>query len=242
MVKTTPGTEHIEEDIRATRRDIDDKIERIQQRLSPGDIVDSVIDFAKTNGGAVAGGIGRTVRENPVPVAMVGAGILWLALSSRAKRQADDGDRLGDGVRAKVEEESHKLRDRAAALGSDVRDRAGKVGRKARSQATRASQSTGRFVKDHPVLVGVAGVAVGAAVAASLPRSDREDRVFGERSDRMKEAAKSAAVREGRKVQDAAKAAVKKAKETAEAKAPTAEDVKRDATQTANAGGIGTPR
>jgi len=69
MVKTTPGTENIENDIHSTRRSIDDKIERIQQRLSPGEVVDNVVDFARTNGGAIAGGIGRTVRDNPVPAA-----------------------------------------------------------------------------------------------------------------------------------------------------------------------------
>jgi len=197
MVRSTPGTDTIEDDIRATRRSIDDKVERIQRRLSPGDMVDSVVDFARTNGGAIAGGIGRGVRENPVPVALIGAGV-----------------RTG----------SRQVRHQAAALGQ-----------KTRAQASRAGRSGGRFVKEHPVLVGVAGIALGAAVAASLPRSGREDRAFGERADQVKTAAKDAAVKEGRKVQEAAKAAVAKARETAERKAPTADDLKRDAEQSVKA-------
>lgn len=238
MVKTTPGTESIENDIQSTRRNIDDKIERIQRRLSPGEVVDSFVDFARTNGGAIAGGIGRTVRDNPVPAAMIGAGILWLALSTRASRQADYYDDYDDDI-GDEESMGHKLRERAAAVRDDVRERASKMSREARRQAERAKHGTGRFVHDHPILVGAAGVALGAAVAASLPRSSREDRTFGERSDQVKRAAKDAAIKEGRKVQEAAKAAVKKAKDTAAAKAPDAESVQRDADEVAKAAGAG---
>ncbi len=224
MVKTTPGTESIENDIQSTRRSIGDKIERIQERLSPGDMVDSVVDFARTNGGAVAGGIGRTLRDNPVPAAMIGAGILWLALSSRSRRDDDHDDET-----AAEPATAAKFRERAAAVRDDVRERAGKVSRQARRQAVRAKDGTGRFAHEHPVLVGAAGIALGAALAASLPRSGREARAFGERAGRVKTAAKDAALKEGRKVQEAAKAAVKKAKEGAAGKAPDAEAVRRDA-------------
>lgn len=238
MVKTTPGTESIENDIHNTRRSIDDKIERIQQRLSPGEMVDNVVDFARTNGGAIAGGIGRTVRDNPVPAAMIGAGILWLALSTRVRRRADDYEDYDDDIVGEGSTRA-RFRERAAAVRDDVRERAGKVSRQARRQAERAKQGTGRFVHEHPILVGAAGIALGAAVAASLPRSDRENRTFGERSDQVRQAAKDAALKEGRKVQEAAKAAVKKAKDTATAKAPDAESLQRDADEVAKAAGAG---
>lgn len=250
MVKTTPGTESIEDEIRATRRSIDDKVERLQNRLSPGDMVDNVVDFARTNGGAIAGGIGRGVREHPLPVAMIGAGVIWLALSSRANRRAaddyaevvddDDGESTAEKLRHKASDLRHRAEDRAAGLRDDVRGRvrrarhkAGAVGRQTREQAVRAGRTSGQFVKDHPLLVGAAGIVVGAAIAASLPRTGREDRAFGERADRARTVAKEAAVKEGRKVQEAAKAAVSKARETAERKAPTAGDLKHDAEQSA---------
>ena len=238
MVKTYPGTDTIEDDIRATRQSIDDKVERIQQRLSPGDIVDSVVDFARTNGGAIASGIGRGVRDNPLPVAMIGAGIVWFVLSSRAQHRhdtyveySDDGDSI-----------SERLSQRAAAVRDDVRERASdvweqaeEIGHKARVQAVRAGRTSGRFVKDHPILFGAAGIALGAAVAAALPRTSVENDTFGERAERTKQAAKRAALKEGRKVQEAAKLAVEKAREAAERKAPDAGDVKRDAESIAKA-------
>lgn len=205
----------IEAEIHTTRKNIGDKLDRIQRKLSPGDVVDNAIDFARTNGGAVASSVGRTVRENPVPVAMIGAGILWLALSSRnrdAASEAADGESVTERAGAAADE----VRGKAAEVGEDVRHKAGELSRKARSKAVRAKDSGGRFVKDHPLLVGAAGLALGAAAAAALPRTAREDRTFGERSDQMKRAAKDAAVEEGRKVQSAAKSAIKKAKQEAE--------------------------
>ena len=219
---TDKSTDDIEAGIRTTRKNIGDNLDRIQRKLSPGDMVDNAIDFARTNGGAVAGSVGRTLRDNPVPVAMIGAGILWLALSSRS---SDDGiedsdsetmaERAGAAagkVRGKATEVGEEVRH----VGEEVRHKASKIGRQARSQAVRAKDSGGRFVKDHPLLVGAAGLALGAAVAAALPRTRREDRTFGERSDQLKHAAKETAMEEGRKVQSAAKAAIDKAKQEAE--------------------------
>lgn len=248
MIKTTPGTETIEDDMQSTRDNIDDKMERIQQRLSPGDLIDSVIGFARENGGAMAGSIGRTVREHPLPLALIGAGIVWLAVSSRR----DHEDEYGYDYEERLEGESHesfreRMRQRAAAARDSLRERASGLGERAgefthraRHQARRAGQSSGRFVKEHPVLVGAAGVALGAAIAASLPRTWREDSVFGERAERARQAARDAAMREGRKVQEAAKSAVEKAREAAERKAPTADDLKRDVDRTAKAATGGT--
>lgn len=234
MVKTYPGTDTIEDDIRTTRQKIDDDVERIQQRFSPGDMVDSVIDFAKTNGGALAG----TMRENPVPLAMIGAGVVWLALSSRARHHEEAEEITGQGG----ESTGERLRHRAAAVREGVREnaseaweRAEDIGHKARVRAARAGRSGGRFAKDHPFWVGAAGIAIGAALAASLPHSAREDRAFGERAADAKRAAKDAAVKEGRKVQEAAKSAVEKARDAAERKAPTTGDLKDDAASVAKA-------
>src|SRR3546814_21100745 len=58
-----------------------------------GDIVNSVMDFARSN----AGGVGRMVREHPLPVAMIGAGLVWLALASRSDYDDDmDEDEFGE--------------------------------------------------------------------------------------------------------------------------------------------------
>lgn len=59
----------------------------------------------------------------------------------------------------------------------------------ARLRAERSVKSSlskpGRLIEEHPMIAGVVGLAVGAAFAASLPRTVTEDRVFGTESDRL---------------------------------------------------------
>lgn len=59
----------------------------------------------------------------------------------------------------------------------------------ARLRAERSVKSSmskpGRLIEEHPMIAGVVGLAVGAAFAASLPRTATEDRVFGSESDRL---------------------------------------------------------
>lgn len=217
MVKTHPGTERIEEDIRATRRDIDDKVDRIRDRLSPGDLVDSVVEFARHNGGAVAGGVGRTLREHPLPIAMIGAGAVWLALASRknAAEGVDEEEPEAETTAEKLRERAASARENARANAREIREKAGRAGHRARVQAARATRSGGEFVREHPVLVGAAGIALGAAIAATLPRTNREDGAFGAGAERVKEAAKTTAAKEGRQVREAAKSAVDRAREVA---------------------------
>jgi len=49
------------------------------------------------------------------------------------------------------------------------------------------------FVDRNPLVVAGAGLAVGAFIAASLPASDTENRLFGEQSDHLKDAARRTA-------------------------------------------------
>lgn len=230
MVKTSPGTDGIESEMRATRHDIDDKVERLQQRVSPGEIFDSVMEFARTNGGAVASSVGRTVRDHPLPLAMIGAGVVWLALSGRGSD--DYGD---DYATARSGHEGEGMGQRLRHQAADIGERAGEMTHRVRDQATRAGRSGGRYVKEHPVLIGAAGLALGAALAAVLPRTSRENSAFGERAERAREAARDAAARQGRKVQEAAKSAVEKAREAAERKAPTTGELKREGENVARA-------
>lgn len=72
----TPAT--IENDIRAIRARMDSTIDEIEFRLSPGqmgggllDIVRDVVDGQPTR-------IATAIRDNPVPVVLIGIGALWL--------------------------------------------------------------------------------------------------------------------------------------------------------------------
>src|SRR3546814_11695846 len=88
MVKRTPGMDTMEEEVGSMRRSVGEKAEHLRERMSSSDLMESILEFARSNGGAIASGVGRTVREHPVQIVMIGAGIAWLAISSRRSHHA----------------------------------------------------------------------------------------------------------------------------------------------------------
>jgi hypothetical protein len=85
-------TNRIERDLEHTRSRLDATIDALQQKLSPGQMVDETLTWFKEGGGAEFGrNLGRTLRDHPMPVALIGVGLAWLIASS-----ARDGGRHRD--------------------------------------------------------------------------------------------------------------------------------------------------
>ncbi len=83
---TDPGNkspEQIEAEVEATRARVSHTLDEIQDRMAPGEIFEQAVTFARENGAAdMARNLGRQVRDNPLPLTLVGAGLAWLAFSS----------------------------------------------------------------------------------------------------------------------------------------------------------------
>lgn len=75
-------TDRIERDLEQTRVRLDATIDALQERLSPGQMLDQVIAWGREGGGAeFTDNLMRTVRTNPLPVTLVGVGLAWLMAS-----------------------------------------------------------------------------------------------------------------------------------------------------------------
>ena len=85
----------------------------IQEKLSPGQMVDELLNYAKDSGGSeFVADLGQSVRTNPLPVALLGMSLMWLIASpvlptasnrpgrqvDRNRRQRVVADRLGAGI------------------------------------------------------------------------------------------------------------------------------------------------
>lgn len=90
-------TEDIEDDIARTRDEMADTLNAIERRLSPQQIMDQAVDTMReflSDRTRVA----EMVRDNPIPLALVGLGLGWLAVSAvgasggrRSRAQAATG-------------------------------------------------------------------------------------------------------------------------------------------------------
>ena len=80
----------IEGELDGTRSRLDDTIGALQQKLAPGTMVDQAMEYFSEGGGMELGrNLGRSVRDNPIPVALIGVGLGWLLLAN--SRQTDGG-------------------------------------------------------------------------------------------------------------------------------------------------------
>jgi MoxR-like ATPase len=110
----------IRDDIEATRSEMSETIDAIQDKLKPANIVAGAKDRVKTAAAekvrAVAdtagetaqqamdytrdamGGVAGTARQNPIPLALIGIGAAWLLTNRARNREALRRDREDDWV------------------------------------------------------------------------------------------------------------------------------------------------
>jgi hypothetical protein len=77
------------------------------------------------------------------------------------------------------------------------------------------SERTKKLIHEQPLLVAAVGLAIGAAIAAALPRTKAEDSLMGDTSDAMKDAVAQMASEEFEAAKSVADTVVEEAKKTA---------------------------
>lgn len=65
--------------------------------------------------------------------------------------------------------------------------------RKASERNTQAARGVQQQLRDHPLITGALGIALGAAIGAALPRTAQEDELMGDAADHLKSEAASQA-------------------------------------------------
>jgi hypothetical protein len=94
---TDPGSKsaaEIEREVHQSRAEIEQTLDAIQARLSPGQLVDQVVEYFRGGrGGEFARNLGDSITQNPIPLALVGVGLAWMMFGGQ--RFARDGDRPG---------------------------------------------------------------------------------------------------------------------------------------------------
>ena len=86
--------EDIEHEIARTRGEMADTLTAIERKLSPQQIMDQAVDTMRdflSDRSRVA----EMVRDNPIPLALVGLGLGWLAVTAATSRRAGASARAG---------------------------------------------------------------------------------------------------------------------------------------------------
>jgi ElaB/YqjD/DUF883 family membrane-anchored ribosome-binding protein len=205
----------LEREIEAKRAEIAGLVSALERRLSPGEIVDRVLGYARGHGGELAGNLGASVKANPVPMLLTGLGLAWMMVNQHRGSQYASGIHAGAelhaGSHSGVRDRASQLRQRAAGkLGSarqrvgDTTHRAGdalhragdaahRAGSAVRDRASEARQGFDQMLLQQPLAVGAIGIAIGALLGGLLPPTQREDALLGSASDRARERARSLA-------------------------------------------------
>ena len=89
MSDNTSQQDVIERDLERTRSRMDNRLSELQERLSPGQIVDDLLGYFRgSEGGDFARNLMDSVRDNPLPAALTGIGLTWLMASNPKPRPA----------------------------------------------------------------------------------------------------------------------------------------------------------
>lgn len=192
------GTRHPDEilaEIERTREQMDRTLGTIEQRLTPGQLLDQGMQALKDSGAAdYARNLRGSIRTHPLPVALVGVGLAWLMAADRMDRRAappsydrgPESSRMG-GMKEAAQE---KLQGMKESLGSGRRkldDTARMARERAARMGTRMRGSYERVVNEQPLALGAIGLALGALMAASLPRTRKEEELLSGTREKVAE-------------------------------------------------------
>lgn len=209
-------TEEIRADIEETRVEMGGTLRELGDRLDPGTLMneakenvrEATIGRVEETAKGISDMVMETIRRNPVPAAMAGAGLalLWMNRSS----SSSNGDRnrsgmyeyrYGDGSRRSGQmygTESgtgvaDRARDAAAGVGENVAGAVGQVGETIGEVGQNVGSTVGqgmeqaswrmeRLMESSPLAMGAIALGAGAVIGALIPETPHEERMLGDAS------------------------------------------------------------
>jgi hypothetical protein len=200
------------------------------------------------SGGSFVGDLRDAAARNPVSAALIGMGVLWMLTGAKSPTAVGDvlrsaGNRIPDAlddVRSGLKEKAGSVADAATSALDAVRERgassfdnvAGAMAQPSAAIDTARDGLTELF-RAQPLALGAIGIAIGAGIAAALPKTEVEDAYLGEASQTVKAQAAEIAGQQVEKaaalasdVVDAAATEARKQGLTLDGAKAAAEDVK----------------
>ena len=218
---------------------------------------------ATERGGDFVRDLGDAVRRNPISAALIGMGVVWLFANRRqmtnpmervgsvadaaqdAWRGAASNLKAGsENVQSRVSEAATALRERGSTIVEDVSERGEEIAKSASEYAGTLPEMAGSLIGDarsnmadvfrsQPLALGAVGLAIGAAIAASLPITETEAEYLGETSHFVKEKASEIATEKARDTMDLGEKVLDAVVDEARQQGLTPQDLKSTANEIA---------
>jgi hypothetical protein len=142
----------LEQEVEAQRNRLESNIGEIQRRLTPGRLIDEMLNYARgSSGAAFVNNLGRSVKANPLPVALTGVGLAWLM--ARANMPTESGAGTTDKQAAEARRYARvqgkalrRLRQGSDETGRTYAEFADEAGARFRATSDELGNRTGQFV------------------------------------------------------------------------------------------------
>jgi hypothetical protein len=180
-------SEQLEREAEETRWQLAGTLEELRDRMTPGRVVDQVVDYTRDGPAAeFLRNLGREVRENPMPLVLIGIGIAWLmiassrtsraAIASAADSVARAANDIGTATSAAVNRTSEWGQQTATRLSHRASNAASTVSNKAAELADRASEVSDGVVEKARAASAMAGAALEKAKQPFTHVAERDGR------------------------------------------------------------------
>lgn len=141
----------LEEEVEEQRARLEGDIDEIRRRLSPGQVLDEFLDYTKRSGGGeFVDNLSRSVRNNPLPVALTAIGLGWLMVRSNTAPAADadvTGAASGSYPYARIKGTAlRRLRQATNDAGEGYSEFADETGARFRAASDEIGNRAGHFV------------------------------------------------------------------------------------------------
>lgn len=203
----------LEREIDQTRAEIGDIVHALENKLSPGEMIDTALGYVRGGGGEFFSNLSNTVKANPVPTVLTSIGLIWMMAGQNRQPHSNvtttgyasgsTGSSVKDNMKDKLSSTTQGLKQQSASIKDKASQMSGSVSESLGNARTRASDTTrqaseklrgganrarggfNQLLQEQPLALGAIGIAVGALLAAAVPHTRREDEMLGEASDRV---------------------------------------------------------
>jgi ElaB/YqjD/DUF883 family membrane-anchored ribosome-binding protein len=146
-------SEQLRRETEQTRARVAETLEELRARITPGQIVDQLVDYAGDSGaGEFFRNLGRQAVNNPIPVTLMGAGLAWLMFAGKSSgspmagrglmsEAADTLGRWGSAAGDASGELKDKTAELAAKSAETMRSTAGSLAEKSKSLGAAMSET-----------------------------------------------------------------------------------------------------